>query len=44
MCLQIIFTKHNVEESFLLEGKEGDSLYKSIPIYLKTDIKSIELL
>jgi hypothetical protein len=36
-----IFNSHKVEESFKLEGKDGDSLYKSIPIYLKTDIRSI---
>ncbi|MEA3444749.1 MAG: DUF3226 domain-containing protein [Bacteroidota bacterium] len=36
-----IFEKHGVIESFKIEGKDGDSIYKSIPIYLKTDVESI---
>jgi hypothetical protein len=36
-----IFNIHNVIENFNIEGKEGDSIYKSIPIYLKTDIDTI---
>ncbi len=36
-----IFEKHSVKESFTAEGKEGDSIYKSIPIYLKTDVSTI---
>lgn len=36
-----IFMNHGVKESFKAEDKEGDSIYKSIPIYLKTDIKTI---
>jgi len=36
-----IFEKHSVNQSFKSEGKEGDNIYKSIPIYLKTDISTL---
>ncbi len=36
-----IFEKHSVKESFKPEGKDGDGIYKSIPIYLKTDVSTI---
>ncbi len=36
-----IFEKHSVKQSFKPEGKEGDGIYKSIPIYLKTDVSTI---
>lgn len=36
-----IFEKHAVKQSFRPEGKDGDGIYKSIPIYLKTDVSTI---
>lgn len=36
-----IFEKHSVNQSFKPEGKDGDGIYKSIPIYLKTDVSTI---
>ncbi|MCG8701532.1 MAG: hypothetical protein MI922_26005, partial [Bacteroidales bacterium] len=36
-----IFKKHAVKEGFKPEGKDGDAIYKSIPIYLKTDITTL---
>lgn len=36
-----IYEKNNVEESFKIEGKDGDAIFKSIPIYIKTDVSKI---
>lgn len=36
-----IFEKHTVKQSFKPEGKEGDGIYASIPIYLKTDLSTL---
>lgn len=36
-----IFEKHSVKQSFTAKGKDGDGIYKSIPIYLKTDVSTI---
>lgn len=36
-----IFEKHSVKQSFRPEGKDGDGIYKSIPIYLKTDVSTL---
>lgn len=36
-----IFEKHSVKRSFKPEDKDGDEIYKSIPIYLKTDVSTI---
>ncbi len=36
-----IFEKHSVKQSFEPKSQEGDGIYKSIPIYLKTDVSTI---
>ncbi len=36
-----IFEKHSVKKSFKPESKDGEGIYKSLPIYLKTDISTL---
>ncbi len=36
-----IVNKHDIEKTFEVENKEGDNLYISLPIYLKTDYQTI---
>lgn len=36
-----IFEKHQVNGNFKIIDKDGDGIYKSIPIYIKTDISTI---
>ncbi len=36
-----IFEKHTVKQSFKPISKDGDGIYASIPIYLKTDISTV---
>ncbi len=42
--LKNIFQKYKISENFDIIEKNGDAIYKSIPIYLKTDIKSIGII